>query len=98
MNTRDILIEARKLIEKPEDWNGGGFCKGKHCAQTAISSVASRSRSALELEKSAISTFATAADIKFETSASPIWVWNDASSRTHADVLAAFDRAIADAR
>ena len=38
MTTREVLIEARKLIEKPEDWCHG-VASGKCCALVALKTV-----------------------------------------------------------
>lgn len=42
--------------------------------------------------------FALARSLGFPNSPCNIFTWNDAEGRTHADVMAAFDRAIADAQ
>lgn len=85
----DILIAARKLIEKPENWSRKPIC-GAHCAQTAIRNTVS----CFDDCRPALQLFAEAAAIHDYTSITQIWAWNDALDRTHSEVLAAFDRAI----
>lgn len=94
--TAEILIEARKLIEKPENWtqgvdardsrgiavdydHGGAVC---WCAAGAISRIGKMSDAVGDAER----TMRLAIGFGFISS------FND--SRTHAEVLAAFDRAI----
>lgn len=82
------LVAARKLIESPADWNH------RNCAQTAISASCGECRDAAALD-----VFCEAIGIEGEGRGKSyrIWNWNDAPERTHAEVLAAFDRAIAKA-
>lgn len=103
-STRDILIAARALIEKPERWIKGKFfdtrwVKGKpaqdcYCAVGAISQAGFYlARTALN--EDAISAVSVGAGLPAKTYWKPLSNWNDAPERTHAEVLAAFDRAIA---
>lgn len=95
MNTTEILIEAKHLIETPDQWcqNIGSILtvtKTAYCSFAAIN-VASYNLDkdycpaaqcyALELLRKAISDVC-------------ISKWNDEPTRTHAEVLAAFDKAI----
>lgn len=89
MTAVEVLVAARGLIDTPEKWFGGGsgeLREGQLCAWQAIDKAASDRYSPLVLRffRSAIQ--------------SGIVDWNDAPGRTHAEVLAAFDRAIELAR
>ena len=83
-----VLIEARKLIEKPENWGQGrrGLNRPAHtcCASEAIESIA---------EPSAVRN-AAYVQLSSAVGGQSIVPWNDAPERTHPEVLAAFDRAI----
>lgn len=93
----EILKEARAIIATPGKWTKGEFARDKEgnkvgicspdasqfCAVGAINRIG---RAAGDV------TFARAAFLEAE----PAGVWfNDHPNTTHADVLAAFDRAIA---
>lgn len=87
MNTLEVLIDARALIEKPENWcqeviqRGNAFCSlGAICFLPAPSESLNAALLALELlvPNSCVATF------------------NDTHS--HAEVLALYDRAIATER
>lgn len=85
MNTVDVLIAARKLIEKPENWCRETYetDSGAYCAVGAISRAAVPDGDyghALNVLEDVVGH-------------GNIEVWNDA--HTHAEVLAAFDAAIA---
>jgi hypothetical protein len=85
--TSEILIEARKKVESESNWarDYPSLKQGidKHCCLTAITFTAS----GVERD-TAVSAFRLAIDNPI------IQDWNDAPGRTHAEVLAAFDRAI----
>ena len=89
MTTKEILIEARKLVEK--GWYQGRDIVGCVCATDAIM-TACRSGGGSPTE--AFYHLRRANNI-------PIYIgiigWNDAPGRTQAEVLAAFDKAIAEA-
>lgn len=89
MEIKEVLIGARKLIEREQDW--GAKCKkgGVHCMQTAIEKVAGR-----RCDGPACEVISRVIGIPYAR-AHDIWEWNDAPGRTHAEVLAAFDKAIA---
>lgn len=97
MTPKEILIAARAKIESPENWTRGGGrarTEGPHCSQTAIyPATAETYRDALP----AMTLLASAMGIDSDQSCilGLIWNWNDRNERTHAEVLAAFDRAIA---
>lgn len=99
--TARVLREARKLIERPEAWTRGAFARSSaqwpvasddaeaacwciHGAINRISRIACREDGAMDA-KIALRNALPAS----------IALFNDDPSTTHADVLAAFDRAIA---
>lgn len=98
LSTKEILIAARKLIEKPENWGrlARRYRNNPHscCVSESLEQVCAGPRGFnTSLFLFAARTFAKAADTP-----GPITDWNDAPGRTHAEVLAAFDRAIEAAR
>lgn len=88
-----ILIKARALIADPAKWGKGprsdGYERGlcTYCAAEAIDAVDS------DLDQRHASYRA----IQSAASVNSLVYWNDAPERTHADILAAFDKAIEDA-
>ena len=92
------LTVARALIDKPEKWCQGGFHKGdSFCAAGALREpwMTKPVREEYYGESRAAELLAKAVGIyDFNL----ISRWNDAPERTHAEVLAAYDRAIAEAR
>jgi hypothetical protein len=84
MNTTDILVRARKLIDHPRHWGQGMSEKrpGTYCAHEAIIAAADG------VPFDAVRAFSNSLDEP------NIVRWNDDKKRTHAEVLAAFDRAI----
>ncbi len=100
---RDILIAARKLIERPTAW-----VQGTDALDKVGNEVSPYSRAAVRLcPQAALLRAADTTDIqvgvrardRFRSVISCLSIprWNDAPERTHADVLAAFDRAVSDA-
>lgn len=94
-----ILKRARKLIESPARWIKGA------CARSENGCIVSTA-STLAHSFCAYGALAAVAKIRgdFEpaekylqraTRARHLMVWNDQSKRTHAQVLAAYDKAIA---
>lgn len=81
----DVLRRARALIDSPEKWCKGAMRTedGRRCIFGAIDDAAGR----LAIDESHL--FSRATGIR------NIAEWNNAPERTHAEVLAAFDRAIA---
>jgi hypothetical protein len=86
MTTREQLIEARKLIEKPENWAKGGRQlsePGRECAVTALSIVtgcpAARDTDAYR---------------RLARLARPLSVSEFNDTHSHAEALDLFDRAI----
>lgn len=91
MNATEVLIAARKLCE--EKWGqakpGDGLPDGCVCAYTATAFELSGGNNAAMWEADRLMRLAIGVE-----SPSAVWHWNDHPSRTLADVLAAFDRAI----
>ena len=81
----DILRNAKAKIDTPEKWahSAADFNAGKHCPATAINTTAfnRHTNDAFELFQQVVG--------------SKIAAWNDAPDRTHAEVMQAFDKAIA---
>lgn len=90
MDTLTVLIEARKLIEKPKNWCHKGGRKGVAvCSILAINEAAGQSGRAHHGAVKAL----------VQVISHPIIaVWNDHPRRKHSEVLAAFDKAIATER
>lgn len=99
-----VLIKARALIADPAKWGkgmrGGGELRplGTCCAAEAIEDVAGNpkdswrpTRRDIELRKAAYESLSRS------FGGGSIIDWNDAPERIHADILAAFDKAIASA-
>jgi hypothetical protein len=80
--TREVLVEARKLIENPEDWvgDGEGWGPGRNCAITALMEVSPPGKLQGGLE------------LYMACGRCSIVSFNDTHS--HAEVLDLFDRAI----
>jgi hypothetical protein len=90
MNTREVLIAARKLIERPENWvkepHGYMDSRACVCAEEAIWRANSGAK-----HEGAVNALK---DLVGDRGPMTIINWNDAPERTHAEVLAAFDKAI----
>ena len=100
MTPADILRAAKARIATPERWTRGTMARdedGNGVASVSDHACAWCSLGAMEAEAGA-STRARVYAIRALNRAidnKPIDDWNDAPGRTHAEVLAAFDRAIA---
>lgn len=99
MTPREILIAARALIEAPERWTKGEFARNKegekcHANSDAASCYCMEGAILSQSGKWPLKARACAILRASLASAITIPVWNDAPERTHAEVLAAFDRAI----
>ena len=107
MTTKEILIAARAKIERPECWTQRAFAKTAlrnkakvdspravcWCALGAIAAITREPPHDVNDEVYWLLHRAMGLpDDEMEVAG-----WNDASGRTHAEVLAAFDRAIEDA-
>jgi hypothetical protein len=93
VKTSDVLRAAKALIDSPEKWwkPGRDGNHGQHCALVAICRAGG-----LAAELGAIDAFARVVESPTGVSYGfRIPAWNNARDRTHADVMAAFDRAIA---
>lgn len=96
-----VLIKARAKIADPANWGKGhrGNSEYGHrplsscCAAEAIEDV----EMAGKTRRAAYRALERAAGLELPPLGSAIVEWNDAPERTHADVLAAFDKAIAEA-
>ena len=88
MTVKEQLIAAKALIDKPEKWCQGEFHAGdKHCFAGAIFMVSGYNEPATDQVCNAL---AVAMGV---VGRGDIYIWND--SHSHAEVMAAFDRAIA---
>lgn len=85
MNILEILVAARALIEKPENWANKDTWQsdGHFCAYRAVEKASGHRYSVQEM---VLEVFREANGFDLTGS------WND--SHTHAEVLAAFDKAI----
>jgi hypothetical protein len=96
VTTAGVLREARGLIDTPEKWIKGWFhCDdgGRYCVLGAVYEGA-RKLGAEGLTYRAVDALGHA--IFGRPVDCSISAWNDALERTHADVLAAIDTAIAE--
>lgn len=86
--TAQVLRAAKALIEQPEKW--GRWTKtnrpGTYCAVEAVEAVT---------RASPLGEVRATAMLRRATKSSNVLTWNDARNRTHAQVMAAFDKAIA---
>lgn len=106
MNTLEILKAARALIEKPEHWSKGAFARDPRgngvspinktavcwCAAGSVRNVGLISQ--VELY-AALGVLRTALPAEAGRLAGVI-TFNDRPDTTHADIIALFDRAIAE--
>jgi len=101
--TRDILIAARALIADPERWTRRVSARAaaeKVCDATDDAAVAWCATGAIERCVSDDTEWQDALEalrsvlVPTTLITGHITAWNDRPSTTHADVLAAFDRAI----
>ena len=101
----DTLITARRLIERPECWTIGAYNKDADgmdfvnpadavawCAEGAVWEACRPICGGEIVGGDALALLTEAIHNEH------VPIWNDAATTTHADVLAAFDRAIAIAR
>ena len=105
MTPKEILIAARAKIEAPERWTKGAYARHASgrpagpeignadcwCIVGAVTAVMGIKAGCLDA--AICRMLSDAAGI--EAYAEDITEWNDAPGRTHAEVLATFDRAIA---
>jgi hypothetical protein len=92
LTVRDVLVAARALIENPEDWRKGAYrtrdADGHVLARCACGALQDASRPKRAGQSSAAYQALKAA------MGGDVCEWND--DHTHAEVLAAFDKAIAE--
>ncbi len=103
MTTKEILIAARAKIEAPERWTQGEFARSKidrrvkatsdraecWCIMGAVDAVVKNDPDRFRDANLAVGHAIGIRELR------EIADWNDDPARTHAEVLAAFDRAIA---
>lgn len=90
-----VLIKARALIADPAKWGKGP--RGRHYTRRPLDTCCA-AEAIEDCEPANYSNRVTAIRALQKATGHPtIWVWNDAAERTHAEVLAAFDKAIASA-
>jgi len=102
MTTKEILIAARAKIERPECWTNGAYARdaaGREVEPTCPDAVCWCVRGAIDASTGHHSGNRPASVLFSQAVAGYgalyIPIWNDEPNRTHAEVLAAFDRAIA---
>lgn len=107
MSALVILIASRAILENPERWCQDDFARdaqrksvkprdssaARWCSLGALTCASAPFDSTLQEE--AEEYLGYAAGLEFEET---IEDWNDSTHRTHAEVLAAFDKAIEQAR
>lgn len=95
MTTADTLRAARALIEKPERWAQGAVAlkaNGEACPATSNSACQWCASGAVEMVAQDYKESNAALRLLYEVIGSPIGEFND--DHTHAEVIAAFDRAV----
>lgn len=96
----DILTRARERINDPAKWHQGSFRDddGMHsaddCAVCAVGALNWADHGYPEPAWKDTDGFSAAYMVLRNTLTETIPGWNDAPTRTHAEVLAAFDKAI----
>jgi hypothetical protein len=95
----DLLGTARGLVARPEQWwqctpqgHNAGNCI---CVGNAIAKVCTAAHVPVEMPFRMFAEAMGFAAARFSEVCQFIYDWNDAGERTHAEVLDAFDRAIA---
>lgn len=85
-----VLIKARALIADPTKWGKGASCeRGWGCALCIETAIEKAALDASVLPYDAIDFLRAANGFEID-----VYQWNDAPERTHAEALAAFDKAI----
>ena len=101
MTALEILKAARERIANPNNWlqDAVSIDGCKFCAYGAIldsySGVWGRDETEVKQAISRLAVIIRGNTLSITTQAQSIAAWNDSPSRTHAEVLAAFDLAIA---
>ena len=104
MNAEDVLREARTTLENPEAWTRGALARRANGMSTYTRStyavswclVGAIARAGTDGETQSVAILRLKKVIGKDAEHS-IVQWSDNPERTHEEVLAAFDRAIADA-
>ena len=104
MNAEAVLRDARMRLENPEAWTRGALARkanGDNCNTRSEHAVSWCPLGAIFCTPTDGRTRNVAvrrlADVISDSTTYSIAAWSDALGRTHEEVLAAFDRAIADA-
>lgn len=90
-----ILIEARKLLEHPDNWAAGDDVSFSDARQMCVGLAMQKAYRDSNCREPDIINAAMLFERANDIAGRSIVDWNDAPGRTHAEVLAAFDRAIA---
>ena len=88
--TADVLRRAKAMIDRPEKWCQGALLNdgGAMCMLGAINMAVSGDADLFGGQDAKMALYAAVGN-------HPTSVWNNAPERTHAEVMAAFDKAIA---
>ncbi len=104
MTTAEVLRKALALIDTPEKWTKVVIARNAHgkevshrsadavcfCMDGALARAAD-----LEISRGRYEYEGATRAIRTATGEREYWLWNDAPERTHAEVVAAFQKAIA---
>jgi hypothetical protein len=89
---RAVLVRARARIDTPEKWcHVGGWDGERVCSVVAICEARRGVGVNRDVLEEALDALRVAAGLGPDDD---VATWNDAPERTHAEVLAAFDRAL----
>lgn len=93
---KDILIEAKRLIENPVQWLQGNGCdaQGRLCASYAILRAFVPEDRWGTIDPHSTQRMYAAQALEKVIGPAEIYEWNDNRRRTHQQVMRAFDRAI----
>lgn len=99
MGTKEILIEARKLIERPENWTQHVFARDENGKAVSMFKDSAKCFCMSGAVGRACNNDTAAWDraldlLKLKVRRSSIAIYNDDPKRKHSDVIKAFDRAI----
>lgn len=100
MNTREILIQARSFIDTPEKWTKGHYAlnaNGKPVSEQGDEAVCFCTAGALNRAGDNGYVKQKLARLAEDRGYMGVANFNDANRTTHADVMALFDKAIANA-
>ncbi len=104
MTTRDVLVKARALIATPDRWIKGRYERKRrgrkcYCAAGTLAAAAptASDRAWITAWKCLHQAVGVVEGEEKRNCSTPTSIenWNDDPERTHAEVLAAFDKAIA---